>query len=170
MKWPGEYITNTLWVRNWFGMQICGPLCCCCSVTQLCPVLWNPMDCSTPGSSILNCLLAFAQIHVHWVSDGTQPSHPLSPLSPALDLSQHHGLFQELALHISWPKYWSFSISPSNEYSGLISFRIDWFDLLAIQGLWRVFSNTTIWKHQFFGTQPLLWSSSHIRTWLLEKP
>ena len=141
-----------------------------CSVTQLCPVLWNPMDCSTPGSSILNCLLEFAQVHVHWVSDGTQPSHPLSPLSPALDLSQHHGLFQELALHISWPKYWSFSISPSNEYSGLISFRIDWFDLLAIQGLSRVFSNTTILKHQFFGTQPLLWSNSHICTWLLEKP
>ena len=64
----------------------------------------------------------------------------------------------ESALHIRWPKYWSFScsISPSNEYSGLISFRIDWFDLLAIQGTLRVFSSTTIQKHQFFGAQPSL--------------
>ena len=69
----------------------------------------------------------------------------------------------ELALRIRWPKYWSFSISPSNEYSKLISFRIDWFDLLAIQGT-RVFSNTTVQKHQFFSTQPSFWSSSHIRT------
>ena len=60
----------------------------------------------------------------------------------------------ESVLHIRWPQYWSFSfsISPSNEYSGLISFRIDWFDLLAVQGLSRVFSNTTVQKHQFFGT------------------
>ena len=68
----------------------------------------------------------------------------------------------ELALRNSWPKYWSFRISPSNEYSGLISFRIDWFDLLAVQGLSRVFSNTTVQKHQFFSAQPSLWSSSHI--------
>ena len=69
------------------------------------------------------------------------------------------------------PKYWSisFNIYPSNEYSGLISFRIDWFDLLAVQGLLRVFSNTTVQKHQFFGTQLSLWSNSHIHTWLLEK-
>ena len=62
----------------------------------------------------------------------------------------------ELAFHIRWPKYWSFSfsISPSNEYSGLISFRIDWFDLLAVQGLSTVFSNTTVQKHQFFSAQP----------------
>ena len=72
----------------------------------------------------------------------------------------------ELALCIRWPKYWSFSfsISPSDEYSGLISFRIDWSDLLAVQGLSRVFSSTTILKHQFFGRQPSLWSSSHICT------
>ena len=71
----------------------------------------------------------------------------------------------ELALHIKWPKYWSFSfsISPSNEYSGLISFRIDWLDLLAVQGTLRVFSNTTVQKHQFFSTQ-LLWSNSHVHT------
>ena len=72
----------------------------------------------------------------------------------------------ESALHISWPKYWrlSFSISPSNEYSGLILFRSDWFDLLAVQGISRVFSSTTIQKHKFFSSQPSLWSSSHIHT------
>ena len=71
-------------------------------------------------------------------------------------------------LHIRWPKYWSFrlSISPFNEYSGLISSRIDWFDLLTVKGLSRVFSSTTIQMHQFFSTQPSLWSSSHICTWL----
>ena len=77
----------------------------------------------------------------------------------------------ESALHIRWPKYWSFSfrISPSNEYSGWISFRIDWFDLLESKGLSRVISRTTVQKHQFFGTQPSLWSNLHIHTWLLEK-
>ena len=66
----------------------------------------------------------------------------------------------ELALHIRWPKYWSFSfsISPFGEYSGLISFRIGCFDLLAVQGLSRVFSSTTIQKYQFFSAQPSLWS------------
>ena len=77
----------------------------------------------------------------------------------------------ELALHISWPKYWSFSfsVSPSSEYSGLISFRIDWFSLL-FKGLSRVFSNTTVQKHQFFCAQLSLESNIHIHTWLLEKP
>ena len=77
----------------------------------------------------------------------------------------------ESALRIRWLKYWSFSyiISPSNEYLGLISFRIDWFDLLQSKGFSRVFSNTAIWKHQFFGTQPSLWSNSHVCAWLLEK-
>ena len=70
----------------------------------------------------------------------------------------------ESVLHISWPKYWSFSfsISPSNEYSGLISFRMGWFNLLAAQGLSRVFSNTTVQKHEFFGAQLSLWFNSHI--------
>ena len=77
----------------------------------------------------------------------------------------------ELALHIRWPKYWSFSISPSSECSGLISFRMDWFDILVVQGtLLAVFSSTTVQKQQFFRTQPSLWPNSHIHTWLLEKP
>ena len=71
----------------------------------------------------------------------------------------------ELALHIKWPRYWSFSINISNEYSGLISFKIDGFDLLQSKGLPRVFFNTTIRRHQFFGTQPFLLSTSHIQTY-----
>ena len=78
----------------------------------------------------------------------------------------------ESALHISWPKYWSFSfnIGPSNEHPGLISFRMDWVDLLESKGLSRVFSNTTVHKHQFFGTQLSLQSNSHTRIWILEEP
>ena len=78
----------------------------------------------------------FAQTLVHWVNDATQPLPPLSPPSPpAFNLSQHQGLSNELALHIRWPKYssFSFSISPSNEYSGMISFRIDWFGLCSLR-------------------------------------
>ena len=78
----------------------------------------------------------------------------------------------ESVLCIRWPKYWSFTftISPSNEYSGLISFRIDWFDHLAVQGNLKRLFNTTVKKHQFFGPQPSLWSICHTHTWLLEKP
>ena len=77
----------------------------------------------------------------------------------------------ESSLHIRWPKYWSFSfsINPYNKYSGLISFRMDWLDLLAVQGRSRVFTNTTIQKHQFFGAHLSLQSNSHIHTWLLKK-
>src|SRR5574337_278953 len=93
------------------------------------------MDCSTPGLPVHRQLPELAQTHVHRVGDALQPSHPLpSPSPPASNLSQHQGLFQESALRIRWPKDWSFSISPSNEYSGLIPFRIDWLDLLAVQG------------------------------------
>ena len=78
----------------------------------------------------------------------------------------------ESVLHIRWPKYWSFgfNISPSSEHPGLISFRMDWLDLLESKGLSRVFSNTTVQKHQFFGTQLSSQSNCHIHTWLLEKP
>ena len=110
----------------------------CCSVAQSCLTLCNPMDCSTPGFSVLHCLLESAQTHVHWIGHAIQPSHPLSPLSPPAATFPSIRVFSdELALCIRWPGYWnfSFSISPSNEYSGLISLRIDWFDLIAIQGI-----------------------------------
>ena len=98
------------------------------------------MDCSTPGFPVLHYLPEFAQTHVHWVDDAIQPSHPLSPPSPpALNLSQHQGLFQWVGSCIRWLKYWSFSINPFSEYSGLIFFRIDWFDLLAVQGTLKSF-------------------------------
>ena len=78
----------------------------------------------------------------------------------------------ESTLRIRWPKYWSlsFNISPSDEHPGLISFRMDWLDLLAAQGTLRVFSNTTVLKHQFFGAQLSSQSNSHVHTWPLEKP
>ena len=107
------------------------------SIPQSCPTLCDPMDCSMPGFPVLHCLLALAQTHVHWVSDAIQTSHPSSsPSLPAINLSQHQGLLQWSALRIRWPKYWSFSfsISPFNKYWGLISFRFDWLDLLAVQG------------------------------------
>ena len=112
----------------------------CCSVTQSCLTLCNPMACSMPGFCVLHHLPEFAQTHIYWVNDAIQLSHPVSPpSSPALNLSQHPGLFQWVG--IRWPKYWSFSfsISPSKGYSVLIFFRIDWFDLLAVQG-WKHFA------------------------------
>ena len=132
--------------------------------------LFAPMNCSTPGFPIFHHPLELAQTHVRWVSDAIQPSHPLSsPSPPAFNLSQHRGLFNESVLCIRWPKYWSFSISPSNRCSGLISLGLTGLISLKSKGLSRVFSNTTAQKHQFFGAQPSLWSNSHIHTWLLEK-
>ena len=128
----------------------------------------HPMDYSAPGFSFT--ILEFAQTHVHWVADVSNHlilCHPL--LLPSV-LPSSRVFSNELALCIRWSKFQSFSISPFNEYSKLISFRVDWFYLLAVKGLSRVFSTTTIQKHQFFGTQSSLCSNLHIRTWLLEKP
>ena len=108
------------------------------------------MACSMPGSE-------FAQTHVHWVNDAIQPSHPLSPPSPvALNLSSIRVFSSESALHIRWPKYCSFSfnISPSNEYSGLIPLGLTGWISLQSKGLSRVFSSATIWMHQFSGINP----------------
>ena len=102
--------------------------CYCCSVTKSCPTLCGHLNCSMPGFPLLHNFLQLAPCP--WVGDAIQPSHPLSPPSPpALNLSQHQGVSKELVLCIRWPMYWSFSfgISPSSEYSGLISSRIDWF-------------------------------------------
>ena len=95
------------------------------------------MNRSMPGLPVHHQLPESTQTHDHRVGDAVQPSHPLSsPSPPALSLSQHQGLSNESALRMRWPKYWSFSFStsPSNEHSGLISFRMDWLDLLAVQG------------------------------------
>ena len=107
------------------------------SLAQSCPTLCNPMNRSTPGLPVHHHLPEFTQTHVHWVRDAIQPSHPLlSPSPPAPNPSQHQSFFQWVTLLMRWPKYWSFSlnISPSNEHPGLISFRMDWLDLLVIQG------------------------------------
>ena len=117
------------------SLKLLKDACVCVLVTQLCPTLCNPIDCSTPGFPVHHQLLELA--HVHWVGDAIQPSHPLSsPSPPALNLSRVRTFSNESVLHVRWPKYWSFSfsISPSNIYSGPIFFRMDWLDLLAVQG------------------------------------
>ena len=101
--------------------------------------LWS-MDSNTSGFSVPHHLPKFAQVHVHCISDAIQPSHPQMAFSPSfLNLSQHQTLFQWSVVCIRWPKYWSFifSISPSNEYSRLISLKIDGFALLAVQQILR---------------------------------
>ena len=122
--------------------------------------LCNHMVCSTPGLPVLHYLPEFPQTNVHWVNDAIQPSHPLSsPSPPALNLSQHQDMFQWVG--IRWPKYWSlsFSTSPSNEFSGLISFRIDWFDLLEGQGTLKSLLQhhsskaSILWHSAFFMVQ-----------------
>ena len=128
------------------------------SVTQTCPTLCNPMDCITPGFPVHHQLPELTQTHVHWVSDAIQLSYSLSsPSLPIFDLSQHQGLFQWVSSSHQVAKVWSFSfsISPSNEYSGWISFRMDWLDLLAVQGTLKSLlqyhsSKTSILRHSAF--------------------
>ena len=106
------------------------------SVAQSCPTLCDPMNRSTPGLPVHHQLPEFTQTHIHPVHDAIQPSYPLSSLSPpAPNPSQHQSLFQWVN-SLRWPKYrsFSFSISPSKEHPGLISFRMDWLDLLAVEG------------------------------------
>ena len=157
-------VQTTLWITE---------PSCCCSVTHSCPTLCNPMNCSTPGLPVLHHLPEFAQVHFHCISDAIQPSHPvMTSFLSALNLSQYQGLFHEFAVHIRWPKYWSFSfsISPSTEYSGLISFKIDYFDLLAVQWTLKSLLQHIVQRHQFFATLPSLQSSSHNCTWPLRRP
>ena len=121
--------------RQYSGLR--NPMCCCYSVAQSCPTLSDPMDCSTPGFPVLAHFPELAQTYVHWAGDDTQPSHSLSAPSLPFSIFPSIRVFSdESVLHIRWPKYWIiiFSIRPSNEYSGLISFRMDWLDLLAVQG------------------------------------
>ena len=117
----------------------------------------------TNSWSLNHQLLEFTKTHVHWVGDATQPSHPLSsPSPPTFNLSQHRVFSNLSVLPIRWPNYWSFifSISPSNEYSGLISCRMDWLDLLAVQGTLKSLlqhhsSKASIFQHSAFFTVQL---------------
>ena len=146
----------------------------CCFVAQSCLILWNPMDWSTLGFSVLHHLLELTQTHVHWVSDAIQQSCPLSfPSAFAFKLSQHQGLFQWVVSLLSGGQRIRVSASAS-----VLPMNIqDWFPLgwtgwifLQSRGLSKVISNTTVQKHQFFGAQPSLRSSFHIHAWLLEAP
>ena len=137
------------------------------SVTQSCPTLCDPMNCSMPGLPVHHQLPEFTQTHGHWVSDAIQPSHPLwSPSPPAPNPSQHQSLFQWVTFCMRWPKYWSFSfsISPSKEIPGLISFIMDWLDLLAAQGTLKSLlqhrsSKTSILRRSAFFTVQLSYSN-----------
>ena len=143
------------------------------SVAQSCRTLCNPMNCSTPGLLVHHQLPEFTQTHVHRVSDAIQPSHPcrpllhLPPIPHSIRVSSN-----ESTLCMRWQKYcsFSFSISPSKEHPGLISFRMDLLDLLAVQGTLKSLPKPTIQKHQFFGAQLSSQSNSPIHTRLLEKP
>ena len=142
----------------------------CCSVAQSCLTLCNSMDCITPGFPVLYHLPEFAQTHVHWVGDAIQPSHPLSaPSPPAFNLSQHQGLFPWVGSSHQVVQVLSVSSSPSKYIKGWFPLKLTGLISLLSRRLSRVFSSTTVWKHQFFSAQPPLWSSSHIPAWLLEK-
>ena len=126
------------------------------SATELCPGLCDAMDCNTPGFPVLHQLLEPTQTHVHRIGDAIQPSYPLSsPYPPTFNICQHQGLFQRVSSSHQVAKVLEFQLEDqsSNEHSGLISFRMDWLDLLVGKGLSRLFSNTTVQKHQFVSAQ-----------------
>ena len=142
------------------------------SVAQACPTLCDPMSCSTPGLPVHHQLLEFTQTHVHQVDDAIQPSHPVVSFSSCPQSFPASGSFQMSQIFASGGQ----SIGVSASTSVLPMNTQDWSPLgwtgcvsLKSMGLSRVFSNTTVQKHQFFGTQLSLWSSSHIHTWLREK-
>ena len=133
------------------------------SVAQSCPTLCDSINCSTPGLPVYHQLPESTQTHVHCVGDAIQPSHPLSSLLLLPSIFPSIRVFSnESALCIRWPKYWSFSfnISPSNEHPGLISFRMDWLDLIAVQGTLKSLlqhhsSKESILRHSAFFTVQL---------------
>ena len=125
-----------------------------CSVAQPCPTLCDPMDCSMPGFPVYHQLPELVQLKLISIQSVMPPSHLIlcRPLLPSIFPSIR--IFSNKSLRIRWPKYWSFSISPSNEYSGLISFRIDWFDFLAVQRTLR-----SLLRHHS-SKASILWSSA----------
>ena len=144
------------------------------SVTQSCPTLCDPMDCSTPGILVHNQLLELVQTYVNRVSDAIQPSHPLSsPSPPTFNLSQHPGLFKWVSSSHQVAKVLEFQLQhQSFQWIFMTDFLLGWTGWISLQskGLSRVFSNTTVQKNQFLGAQLSLWSNSHIHTWLLKRP
>ena len=141
------------------------------SLAQLCPTLCNLMDCNMPGLTVHHQFLEFSQTHVHWVGDAIQPSYPLfCPLLLLPSIFPSIRVFSnESVLRIRGPQYWnfSFSISSFNEYSGLISFRMDWLDLHAVQGTLKSLLQhhsseaSVLWCSAFFMVQL---SYSHMTT------
>ena len=126
------------------------------SVAKSYPTLYNSMNHSTPGFPVHHQHLEFTRTHVHRIGDAIQRSHPLSsPSPPAPNPSQHQSFSNESTLHMRWPKYWSFSfsISPSKEHPGLISLRMDWLDLLAVQGTLKSLLQHHSSKASIFGAQ-----------------
>ena len=130
--------------------------CYCYSVTKSCP------NCTHQTSLSITISLSLLKLISIKPSNHLILCHPL--LLPPSIFSSIRVFSKESRPSIRWPKYWSFSITPSNEYSGLISFRIDWFDLLPVQGTLKSLPSTTVQKRQFSGAQPSLWSNSHIHT------
>ena len=129
--------------------------------------LCNPIDCSMPGFPFLHYLLKFAQTHVPWVSDAIQPSYILSfPAPPAFYLCQHKGFFQWVS---SGGKIIGASASALVQSMCWLPLGLTGLISLLSKGSSRVFSSTIVWKHQFFSTQPSLWSNSYICSWLLER-
>ena len=155
-------------------LSVTATLFCCCSVAKWCLTLCDPTHCSTQASLFITNSQSLQKL---MFIESVMPSNHLILCLPLLLLPsifpRIRVFFNKLAVCIRWLKYWSFSFStsPSNEYSGLISFRIHFFFIsLQSQGLTRVFSSTTVRKHRFFGSQLSLCSISHNYTWLLEKP
>ena len=144
------------------------------SITQSCLTLCDPMNCSTPDLPVHHQLPEFIQIHAHRVGDATQPFHPLSaPSPPAPDPSQHQGLFQWVNCLDEVAKALDFQLQhQSFQWTPRTDLLLGWTGLTSLQskGLSRVFSNTTVQKHQLFSTQLSSQSNSHIHTWPLEKP
>ena len=159
--------------KNWSKNSFCDRSDQIRSVAQSCPTLCDPMNRSTPGLPVHHQLPEFTQTHVHRVSDAIQPSHPLSsPSPPAPNPPSIRVFSNESTLRMRWPKYWSFSFSiiRSKEIPGLISFRMDWLYLLAVQGTLKSLLQHHSSNHQFFSIQPSSQSNSHIHTWPQEKP
>ena len=124
------------WDTQYMDWSSIPTLECCCSVTQLCPTLWDLMECTTPGFPVLYYLPNFALTHIHWVSDAIQPSHSLSgPLSCPRSFPASGSFSNESAFHNRWPKYWSFNLASVLPMNIQAWFRlgVDWFELFPVQ-------------------------------------